>query len=147
MRKIEKSPSLRPKVRPVQRLSAALLAELTDHLTELVRVDLSGYSTGGAMGRLYAALEEKYRDAFRIFRSLALRADAKYPPQKFFQSCGECAARLGLREMMTAWRILQKFIRWKILLPLDRGTRRTGGKAAVFAWNLPTPLLAVTSTF
>jgi hypothetical protein len=89
---------------------------------------------------IFDKLDDRHRDLFRIARALALNEDPKYPPPKFYLSAGALAARLGIPDMMQAWRSLRRFRQWGILRQLDKGLARapgTSGRAAEFAWALP----------
>jgi hypothetical protein len=91
--------------------------------------------------KIYNALSEEARPAFRICRDLAmLEADERRAPPIFFLSYNQLATRLGLRHNMQAMRILDQLVRPGLVTPVTKGDRPQAGvrrgKAGSWRWNL-----------
>lgn len=86
--------------------------------------------------RIYEALNEQERDAFRICRDLALLKEPEREPLTFFLSFDHLADRLGIFPPQ-AQRIMRQLESYGLITLLKKGTRRAAGvrgEAGIYRW-------------
>jgi Bifunctional DNA primase/polymerase, N-terminal len=101
--------------------SRAMLESVTKTYTESLNADER---------KIYEALDEQERDAFRICRDLALLPEPERAPLTFFMSFNQLGDRLGIFPMQ-AQRIMRQMASYGLLLPVKKGLRRTAGVPSI----------------
>ena len=88
--------------------------------------------------KIYDALDERQRDAFRICRDLALLPEPEREPRTFFMSFNQLGDRLGIFPVQ-AQRILRQLQGYGLIVMVKKGTRRAAGvrgEAGIYQWLL-----------
>jgi hypothetical protein len=89
--------------------------------------------------KIYMALPEVERDAFRILRDLALGPQPKCEPLQFFMSCKQLGDRLQI-DRQSASRLLRRFEQdYRLIKCVLKGSRWTPGQeplASTYRWLL-----------
>jgi hypothetical protein len=91
--------------------------------------------------RVYEALDETERNAFRICRDLAMTESPKNKAGEFFMSFNQLGDRLGIFPPQ-AQRVMWQLEIYGLIKLLEKGTRRAvgvRGKAGIYSWLLSTP--------
>ena len=88
--------------------------------------------------KIYDALNEQERDAFRICRDLALLPEPEREPRTFFMSFNQLGDRLGIFPMQ-AQRIMRQLQGYGLIVMVKKGVRRAAGvrgEAGIYQWKL-----------
>jgi hypothetical protein len=88
--------------------------------------------------KIYDALDEQQRDAFRICRDLALLPQPEREPRTFFMSFNQLGDRLGIYPTQ-AQRIMRQLQGYGLIVMVKKGVRRAAGvrgEAGIYQWML-----------
>lgn len=88
--------------------------------------------------KIYDALDEQERDAFRICRDLALLKEPEREPLTFFLSFDHLGDRLGIFPMQ-AQRVMRQLGNYGLIKLVKKGNRRAAGvrgEAGIYKWLL-----------